>query len=65
MVLEAIATINQAVNNFVWGIPAMVCIIGVGLLLSVRAFCRSANSRMRSKLPSGVCSAKRMPLTVQ
>ena len=27
MVLEAIATINQAVNNFVWGIPAMVCII--------------------------------------
>ena len=33
MVLEAIATINQAVNNFVWGIPAMVCIIGVGLLL--------------------------------
>ena len=34
MVLEAIATINQAVNNFVWGIPAMVCIIGVGLLLS-------------------------------
>ncbi len=41
MVLEAIATINQAVNNFVWGIPAMVCIIGVGLLLSVRTgFCR-------------------------
>ena len=36
MVLEAIASINQAVNNFVWGIPAMVCIIGVGLLLSVR-----------------------------
>ena len=66
MVLEAIATINQAVNNFVWGIPAMVCIIGVGLLLSVRTgFCRSANSRMRSKPLSGVCSAKRMPLTVQ
>ena len=37
MVLEAIATINQAVNNFVWGIPAMVCIIGVGLLISVLA----------------------------
>ena len=31
MVLEAIATINQAVNNFVWGIPAMVCIVA-GLL---------------------------------
>lgn len=24
------------VNNFVWGIPAMVCIIGVGLLLTFR-----------------------------
>ena len=34
--LETIAAVNQAVNNFVWGIPAMVCIIGVGLLLSVR-----------------------------
>ena len=66
MVLEAIATINQAVNNFVWGIPAMVCIIGVGLLLSVRTgFLQTANSRMRSKPPSGVCSTKRMPLTVR
>lgn len=36
MILETIATVNTAVNNFVWGIPAMVCIIGVGLLLSVR-----------------------------
>ena len=34
--LETIAAVNQAVNNFVWGVPAMVCIIGVGLLLSVR-----------------------------
>ena len=31
-----IAAVNQAVNSFIWGIPAMVCIIGVGLLLSVR-----------------------------
>ena len=36
MVLETIAAVNQAVNTFVWGVPAMVCIIGVGLLLSVR-----------------------------
>ena len=36
MILETIAAVNTAVNNFVWGIPAMVCIIGVGLLLSVR-----------------------------
>lgn len=34
--LETIESINKAVNNFVWGVPAMVCIIGVGLLLSCR-----------------------------
>ncbi len=34
--IEFITTVNQAVNNFIWGVPAMVCIIGVGLWLSVR-----------------------------
>ena len=34
--LETIERINSAVNGFVWGIPAMVCIIGVGLYLSIR-----------------------------
>ena len=34
--LEIIESINSAVNNFVWGIPAMICIFGVGLFLSVR-----------------------------
>ena len=34
--LNAIGTINTAVNNFIWGVPAMVCIIGVGLYLSIR-----------------------------
>ena len=34
--LHTIETINSAVNNFIWGIPAMVCIIGVGLYLSIR-----------------------------
>ena len=33
--LESIIKINQAVNGFIWGVPAMICIIGVGLLLSV------------------------------
>lgn len=33
--LETFEKINSAVNSFVWGIPAMVCIIGVGLLLSI------------------------------
>ena len=34
--LEKIEMLNSLVNNFVWGVPAMVCIIGVGLLLSFR-----------------------------
>ena len=34
--IEMIAQINQVVNDFIWGLPAMVCILGVGLLLSVR-----------------------------
>lgn len=33
---QTIESINSAVNNFVWGIPAMVCIFGVGLYLSLR-----------------------------
>lgn len=33
--LHKIETINTAINNFVWGIPAMVCILGVGLYLSI------------------------------
>ena len=35
-ILSFIAKINDAVNGFVWGVPAMICIIGVGILLSVR-----------------------------
>ena len=34
--LEIITSINTALNNFIWGVPAMVCIIGVGLYLSCR-----------------------------
>ena len=34
--LQTIENVNAAVNNFVWGVPAMVCIIGVGLVLSAR-----------------------------
>ena len=34
--LQTITEINKTINNFVWGIPAMVCIIGVGLYLSFR-----------------------------
>ena len=34
--LHTIETINSVINGFVWGIPAMVCILGVGLYLTVR-----------------------------
>ena len=34
--LQWIQTANSFVNNLVWGLPAMVCIIGVGLLLTLR-----------------------------
>jgi AGCS family alanine or glycine:cation symporter len=34
--LSTIESVNNVVNNFIWGVPAMICIIGVGLLLSVR-----------------------------
>ena len=34
--LVVIENVNAAVNHFVWGIPAIICIIGVGLYLSIR-----------------------------
>ena len=34
--MKIIAEINGAVNDFIWGVPAMICIIGVGLYLSCR-----------------------------
>ena len=34
--LETIKNINDVLNNFIWGVPAMVSIIGVGLLLSIK-----------------------------
>lgn len=34
--LQTIENMNSAVNDFIWGVPAMACIIGVGLLLSVK-----------------------------
>ena len=34
--IDFITRINTAVNNFVWGVPAMILIIGVGLYLTLR-----------------------------
>ena len=33
--LQMIEKINTMINGFIWGVPAMVCIIGVGLYLSI------------------------------
>ena len=34
--LQMIERINGIVNDFIWGVPAMICIIGVGLFLNFR-----------------------------
>ena len=34
--LQTIESVNSVINNFIWGVPAMICIIGVGLYLSIR-----------------------------
>ena len=34
--LERLDAINSVINNFIWGVPAMICIVGVGLYLSFR-----------------------------
>ena len=34
--IEIITNVNNVLNNFIWGIPAMTCIIGVGLYLAIR-----------------------------
>lgn len=34
--IEIIEKVNGIVNDFIWGVPAMICILGVGLLLSFK-----------------------------
>lgn len=34
--LSIIEAVNNVVNNFIWGVPAMICIVGVGMVLSFR-----------------------------
>lgn len=33
--LEAITNINSSINNIVWGIPALVLLVGTGVLLTI------------------------------
>lgn len=58
--LSTIESINSAVNNFIWGVPAMICIIGVGLYLTIRTnFLQIRKFPMQLRPPSDVCSEKR------
>lgn len=34
--LSSLEIVNGYVNNFVWGVPAMICILGVGIVLTLR-----------------------------
>lgn len=36
---QTITNINSAVNGFIWGLPAMICILGVGILLTIKTRC--------------------------
>lgn len=36
-IMETIRSINNTVNGLVWGVPAMFCIIFVGILLTIRS----------------------------
>lgn len=58
--METIASVNAAVNSFVWGVPAMICIVGVGLLLSFRTgFIQFRRFGTAMKGTLGGCSIKR------
>ena len=35
--IEIITEVNDLLNGFIWGVPAMTCIIGVGLYLGIRS----------------------------
>ena len=34
--MELIASINSAINGFVWGVPMLVLLVGGGILLTIR-----------------------------
>ena len=33
--VDTITNVNGAVNNFVWGIPMLILLVGTGILMSV------------------------------
>lgn len=63
--LSTIESVNSAVNNFIWGVPAMICIIGVGLYLSIRTgFLQIRKFPYAMKVTIGRMLRKEMHLTV-
>ena len=54
--IEMIPLINSKLNDFVWGVPAMVLILGVGLWLS----CRSRFIQIRKFGTAMRCTVGRM-----
>ena len=36
--VESVTNINGAVNNFVWGIPMLVLLVGTGILMTDQIF---------------------------
>ena len=34
--IDRIDALNTFVNNIVWGVPAIICVLGVGIFLSFR-----------------------------
>jgi len=54
--IEVITLVNSKLNNFVWGVPAMVLILGVGFWLS----CRSGFIQIRKFGTAMRCTVGRM-----
>lgn len=42
--MELIASINSAINGFVWGVPMLVLLVGGGILLTTATEASSSGS---------------------
>ena len=60
--LELITKINDALNGFIWGVPAMTCILGVGLYLAIRTgFLPIRKFGYAMKIPWADCLKRKQP----
>ena len=59
--LEIVKVVNDKVSGFVWGVPAMILIVGAGVLLS----CGTGFVQFRRFVrPLAVCLRRQRPVTV-